>query len=80
MEYSVSIRMKDAGVIVAPRRRVLIGCRLDLEERKKEKKERKKSMLSIECRRTGRGPIVMKGVNVCGKNECFYCHTNYISH
>ena len=26
LEYSVSIRMKDAGVIVAPRRRVLIGC------------------------------------------------------
>ena len=25
LEYSVSIRMKDAGVIVAPRRRVLIG-------------------------------------------------------
>ena len=51
------------------------------KKRKKErKKERKKSMLSIECRRTGRGPIVMKGVNVCGKNECFYCHTNYISH
>ena len=46
----------------------------------REKKERKKSMFSIECRRTGRGPIVTRGVNVCGKNECFYCHTNYISH
>ena len=52
-----------------------------LERRKKErKKERKKSMFSIECRRTGRGPIVTRGVNVCGKNECFHCHTNYISH
>ena len=46
----------------------------------REKKERKKSMFSIECRRTGRGPIVTRGVNVCGENECFYCHTNYISH
>ena len=51
-----------------------------IREKKERKKERKKSMFSIECRRTGRGPIVTRGVNVCGENECFYCHTNYISH